>query len=100
MKMIFGLVLIVAIIFISGCADFVVKDKDGVIIEQGQALGFGRDLVHTKTISTTTTIVQGLPIIQTTTVDSISSTSNVANVLNASNQILGTAVDAFGKMKP
>lgn len=86
------------ILFLTGCATFVVKDGQGNIIEQGEASGFGRDLTHTKTTVSTTLIVQGLPVTTTTTTDSITSTSNVANTMNAANGILGTLIDGAGKM--
>jgi hypothetical protein len=100
MKSLAALMILSMILLLEGCATYTVKDGAGNILEQGQAAGFGRDMVHTKTTISTTTIEQGLPVTQTVSTDSISSTSNVANVLSATNQILGTLVDAAGKFKP
>jgi hypothetical protein len=92
--------LAVASLFLTGCASFVIKDGKGNVIEEGSAGGMGRDLVHTKTTVTVTTMVEGQPVTQTTTTESISSTSNVASALSAvtglASVLIGGAEKAWG----
>jgi len=84
-----AIVLVIALVMLSGCASYTIRDSTGKIVSQGEAIGFLR------TITVTEKYKDGKVIER-----KISTDSNTKDVLMGLERFIDTTVNTASKVMP
>lgn len=84
------LALVLLLLMLTGCASYVMRDGTGRIISQGEAVGFLRTITVVEEYDSKGNVISR----------KISTESTTKDVLMGFNELIDTAADTFGKLKP